>query len=74
MSYIVQPEQKDAWEAWANENSGWVEHDLDMLEADPDWTQPVNKVYRKPEHIMGFAGPKTEPGPFSLGHYLPSWQ
>ena len=40
-SKLFELEQKEEWEQWSRENSGWVEHDLDMLAHDPDWTLPV---------------------------------
>ena len=68
----VAPELKGAWEAYARQNSGWVEHDIEMLENDPDWNQPVSRKYMKPPVIIGIKGPVE--GPRDEFGYSVGWQ
>ena len=68
----VVPELRGASEAYAKKNNGWVEHDIEMLEKDPDWKQPIVRKYMKPTKIVGLFGRMEEPR--TPDGYSVSWQ
>ena len=69
---FVKPEQLRAWEEYTRIKGGWVEHDLNMLENDPDWKTPIVREYMKPPIVIGLSGPVKEPN-YTEG-FVPSWQ
>lgn len=73
ISHIVKPEQRAAWQEYANNTNGWIQDSLDVQERDEDWHGPIQRNYPRSYEIFGFVGPLQEPTPY-LNNYIPSWQ
>jgi cell division protein FtsL len=70
---VVRPNQRTAWEAYANASKGWIDESLEIQANDQDWKGPVETNYNFSYRIFANDRNHTEPFPHK-NTYLPSWQ
>ncbi|CAB9511296.1 Receptor-type guanylate cyclase gcy [Seminavis robusta] len=74
---FVEPDQREDWLEYANDNLHWVDEAKAIQDKDPDWTKSQDFVNTINYDLWGFDGPGriniTEPTHYK-NNFLPYWQ